>query len=231
MSGIRLGVLAVQGDVAENVSSLEASAAELGMGEATAVSAVKGPKDIAGLDGLVIPGGESTTIGRMSQDNGLLERIRQMASSGMPVLGICAGMVLLASRASDRTSGRTEQPLLGLLDVDLERNSFGRQRRSFEADVQLDPIGIPRCRGVFIRAPAILPAATTTTTTGGGPGGVEVLARLDERIVAVRRENVIGISFHPELAGDLGVHRYFIGLAEEYRRRRQQQERQPPPPQ
>ncbi len=197
---MRLGVLAVQGDVAENISSLEDSAGQLGL-EAD-VSAVKTPGQIEGLDGLVIPGGESTTMGRLSLANGALEQIRQKVASGMPALGICAGMVLLAGRASDRVVGKTGQPLLELLDIEIERNSFGRQRQSFEADVSMNPIGIQSFRGVFIRAPAILSAAPD----------VEPIAKLNEKTVAVKRGGIIGTSFHPELTEDLAVHRYFVGL-------------------
>lgn len=200
----RIGVLAVQGDVAENVSSLRASAAELGLG--AGVAPVTTPGEIASLDGLVIPGGESTTIGRMSLAGGSLDMIRQRAASGMPVLGICAGMVLLAGSASDRVVGGTEQPLLDLLpDVKLERNSFGRQRQSFEADISLDPIGIPNYRGVFIRAPAIISHPSSGT-------GAEPIAWLGGKTVAVKKGNIVGVSFHPELTEDLAVHRYFTGL-------------------
>lgn len=205
---LRLGVLAIQGDVAENLYSLEASAGELNL-DAT-VTAVKTPGEISGLDGLVIPGGESTAIGRLSLANGSLEAIRQKAESGMPVLGICAGMVLLADRARDKTVGNTGQPLFGLLDIELERNSFGRQSQSFEADVSMDPIGVSKYRGVFIRAPAIVSKSDS----------IKEIARLDERTVAVRRENIVGTSFHPELADDLAVHRYFVGLVRDSVRQR-----------
>lgn len=197
---LNLGVLAVQGDVAENMSSLEDSVAELG--EPASVAAVKTPEQIGELDGLVIPGGESTTIGRLSLVNGSLKRIKQKIESGMPVLGICAGMVMLANRTSDRTVGKTEQPLFDLLDMELERNSFGRQKRSFEADISMDSIGIPRFAGVFIRAPAILSVGS----------GIESVAKLGEKTVAVKKGNIIGTSFHPELSGDLAVHKYFVGL-------------------
>ena len=205
---LRLGVLAIQGDAAENVSSLRDSAAELG--EDASVGAVKSPGEVSGLDGLVIPGGESTAIGQLSLTNGSLARIKQRAESGMPVLGICAGMVLLASRASDpAAAGGTGQPLLGILDIEIERNSFGRQRQSFEADVSMEAIGIPSFRGIFIRSPAVASA----------PSGAEPLALLDKKIVAVRKGNVVGTSFHPELTGDLAVHKYFVSLARESKRR------------
>ena len=199
----KIGILAIQGDVAENASSLEASIADLEQ-DAT-VHVVRTPEEISAMDGLVIPGGESTTIGQLSLVNGSQKIIRQKVESGMPVLGICAGMILLAGNATDRVVGKTEQPLLGFLDIELERNSFGRQRQSFEADISMDSIGIPSYRGVFIRAPAVSSASDD----------VEVLARLNEKIVAIKKGNIIGTSFHPELTDDLAVHKYFAGLVKE----------------
>ena len=198
----KIGILAVQGDVAENVSSLVASIADLNQ-DAT-VHVVKTPEEISQMDGLVIPGGESTTIGQMSLVNGSQKVIKQKVESGMPVLGICAGMVLLASNASDKVVGKTEQPLFDFLDIEIERNSFGRQRESFEANISMDPIGISNYNGVFIRAPAISSA-----------GDVEVLAKYNEKIVAIKKGNIIGTSFHPELTDDLAVHKYFVNLVKE----------------
>ncbi|MFB5635586.1 MAG: pyridoxal 5'-phosphate synthase glutaminase subunit PdxT [Nitrosopumilus sp.] len=197
---LKLGVLAIQGDVAENVSSLENSVTELNQ-DAT-VNIVKTPEEISQLDGLIIPGGESTTIGQLSLVNGSLKEIKQKVESGMPVLGICAGMVLLANNASDKVIGKTEQPLFGFLDVDLERNSFGRQRESFEANISMDSIGISNYNGVFIRAPTITTASND----------IEVLAKLNEKIVAIKKDNIIGTSFHPELTEDLAIHKYFVNL-------------------
>ena len=200
---LKLGVLAIQGDVAENVSSLENSVSELNQ-DAT-VNVVKTPEEIAELDGLIIPGGESTTIGQLSLVNGSLKEIKQKVESGMPVLGICAGMVLLANNASDKVVGKTEQPLFDFLDVDLERNSFGRQRESFEANISLDSIGISNFNGVFIRAPTI------TTVLND----IEVLAKLNEKIIAIKKGNIIGTSFHPELTEDLAIHKYFVNLVKD----------------
>ena len=200
---LRIGVLAIQGDVAENVSSLENSITELNQ-DAT-VNIVKTPEEIAELDGLIIPGGESTTIGQLSLVNGSLKEIKQKVESGMPVLGICAGMVLLANNARDKVMGKTEQPLFDFLDVDLERNSFGRQRESFEANISMDSIGISNYNGVFIRAPTITTASND----------VEVLAKFNEKIVAIKKGNIIGTSFHPELTEDLAIHKYFVNLVKE----------------
>ena len=195
----KIGILAIQGDVIENVSSLVASIADLN--ETATVHVVKTPEEISEMDGLVIPGGESTTIGQMSLVNGALKEVKSKVESGMPVLGICAGMVLLANNASDKVVGKTEQPLFDFLDVTLERNSFGRQKQSFEANVSMDSIGISNYNGVFIRAPAISSA-----------GDVEVLAKLDDKVVAIKKGNIIGTSFHPELTEDLAVHKYFVKL-------------------
>ena len=200
---LKLGVLAIQGDVAENVSSLENSVTELNQ-DAT-VKVVKTPEEIAELDGLLIPGGESTTIGQLSLVNGALKEIKQKVESGMPVLGICAGMVLLANNASDKIVGKTEQPLFDFLDISLERNSFGRQGESFETNISMDSIGISNYNGVFIRAPTITTASND----------VEVLAKFNEKIVAIKKGNIIGTSFHPELTEDLAIHKYFVNLVKE----------------
>lgn len=200
---LKLGVLAIQGDVAENISSLKNSVTELNQ-DAT-VNVVKTPEEISQLDGLIIPGGESTTIGQLSLVNGSLKEIKQKVESGMPVLGICAGMVLLANNASDKVIGKTEQPLFGFLDINLERNSFGRQRESFEANISMDSIGISNYNGVFIRAPTITTASND----------IEVLAKFNEKIVAIKKGNIIGTSFHPELTEDLAIHKYFVNLVKD----------------
>ena len=189
---VTIGVLGVQGDVAENVAAVRAGiGAGNGGGGADTADVVSTADGIGRLDGLVIPGGESTVIGRMALAGGMLNKIKERALAGMPVLGVCAGMVLLSKSARDRVVGATGQPLLGLLDAAVERNSFGRQRDSFEADLSMEACGIPRIRGVFIRSPAIIEAG----------GGVVELARLGGRIVAARQGNVVGTSFHPELGG------------------------------
>lgn len=190
---VSVGVLGLQGDVAENVAAARAGlGAGNGGGRGDSALAVSTPGGLDRIDGLVIPGGESTVIGRMALAGGMVDRIKERALAGMPVLGVCAGMVMLAKSARDRVVGPTGQQLLGLLDVAVERNSFGRQRDSFEADLSMEACGIPRIRGVFIRSPAIIEA---------GAGVVE-LARLGARIVAARQGNVVGTSFHPELGGE-----------------------------
>ena len=150
---LNIGVLAIQGDVTENFLSVMASLSELGVDGA--VSQVKTAEQISKLDGLIIPGGESTMIGQMSLVNGALKTIKEKIESGMPVFGICAGMILLSKNSKDRVVGDVEQPLLDLLDVKIERNSFGRQKDSFEAEISLESIGISSFNGVFIRAPSV----------------------------------------------------------------------------
>lgn len=199
-TGINIGVLAVQGDVAENIAATRMALDELGI--EGIVTEVKTPEQISDLNGLVIPGGESTVIGTLSLVNGSLKKIKEKIASGMPVLGTCAGMIVLSKKAKDRIVGEMDQPLLDYLDVKIERNAFGRQRDSFEADISLEKIGIPTYRGVFIRAPSVI-------ETGKG---VEVISKFNEKIVAVKQGNIIGTSFHPELTGDLSIHKYFVDL-------------------
>ena len=200
MSGINIGVLAIQGDVAENIMATKMALEELGL--EGIVNEVKTPEQISELDGLVIPGGESTVIGTLSLVNGSLKKIKEKIASGMPVFGICAGMILLSKKAKDRVMGDMDQPLLDYLDVKIERNAFGRQKDSFESDISMDKIGISNFPGVFIRAPSILEAGKD----------VQVLSKFNEKIIAVKQGNVIGTSFHPELTGDISLHKYFVNI-------------------
>lgn len=200
MNGLNIGVLAVQGDVAENITATKMAMEELGIDGI--VNEIKYPEQISELDGMIIPGGESTVIGQLSLVNGSLKKIKEKIASGMPVLGICAGMILLSKKVKDRVVGDMEQPLLDLLDVKIERNTFGRQRDSFESEISMEKIGIPKFHGVFIRAPSIV-------ETGKN---VDVISKFNEKIVAVKQGNIIGTSFHPELTDDLSLHKYFVNL-------------------
>jgi len=199
---LTVGVLSIQGDVEENLLSAKAAIYELGID--IKVIEVKTPDEISSLDGLIIPGGESTTIGQLSLVNGSLKILKEKIENGMPVLGICAGMIMLSKTASDRIVGKTDQPLLDILDITLERNSFGRQKESFEASVSLDSINISKFNGVFIRAPSISDVDSD----------VEILSKFNEKIVAVKKGNVIGTSFHPELTQDVSLHKYFVNLVQ-----------------
>lgn len=198
---LTVGVLSVQGDVQENVRASRQALADLEI-DGTVVP-VKTTRAISGVDAMVIPGGESTTIGRLSLAGDVLTSLAERIRSGLPTLGICAGLILLSSTVVDRQLGKTDQPLLGVLDIRLERNSFGRQRDSFEAALSMEPLGIPEFKGVFIRAPSISTVSPE----------VEAVATIDGRIVAVKKQNIVGTSFHPELAGDAAVHRYLVDMA------------------
>ena len=183
-----IGVLALQGAFIEHVRALE------GLGVAT--REVRQRKDLAGLDGLIIPGGESTTIGKLLDLLGLTEPVRELGRAGLPIWGTCAGMILLA-----RDAGRP-QTLLGLLDIGVRRNAFGAQLDSFEAALPIPALGPAPFPAVFIRAPLI---------DRLGPG-VSPLATLpDGAIVAAERDNLLVTAFHPELTGDTRLHEYFVG--------------------
>jgi len=198
-----VGILALQGDVTENFMATMAALHDAGI-DAT-VSQVKTPDQISKLDGLIIPGGESTMMGQLSMVNGAMNALKELIDGGTPVFGICAGMILLSKNSKDRVMGSTEQPLLDMLDVEIERNSFGRQKDSFQAEISLDPIGISSFQGVFIRAPAIL-------TSGSN---VEVLSKFNEKIIAVKQGNILATSFHPELTQDVSLHKYFVEMIKE----------------
>lgn len=203
MRNLNIGILSIQGDVAENGASMKAALEELG--QTGNLIKVKTPEQLSKLDGLIIPGGESTVIGQLSLINGLLKQLKEKIESGMPVFGICAGLILLSKNAEDRIVGNTDQPLLDLLDVKVERNSFGRQRDSFEAKVSLEPLNISSFHGVFIRAPSISDVGSD----------VEVLSKFNEKIVAVKQGNIIATSFHPELTTDISLHKYFVKIIQQ----------------
>jgi len=200
MSDIKVGVLSLQGDVAENIASTKTALSELD--KTGTVIEVKTPEQISELDGLIIPGGESTMIGQLSLINGSLKKIKEKIEAGMPVLGICAGLILLSKKAKDRVVGDTDQPLLDLLDVQVERNSFGRQRDSFEGEISMDSLNIPKLNGVFIRAPSI----------GELGDKAEIVSKFNEKIVAVKQGNILATAFHPELTEDVSLHKYFVNM-------------------
>ncbi|MBT7920100.1 MAG: pyridoxal 5'-phosphate synthase glutaminase subunit PdxT [Nitrosopumilus sp.] len=198
---LNLGVLSIQGDILENILSVQSAINALDINGT--VTSVRTPDEISQVDGLIIPGGESTTIGQLSLANGTLKILKEKIEQGMPVLGICAGMVMLSKTAQDKVVGKIDQPLLEILDIKLERNSFGRQRESFETDISLTSLGIPTFNGVFIRAPSISDVGSD----------VEILSKFNEKIIAVKKDNIIGVAFHPELTTDTSLHKYFVNLA------------------
>jgi 5'-phosphate synthase pdxT subunit len=192
MAPHRVGVLALQGDFKEHIEVLTRI-------EGVNPVEVRLPKDLEGLRGLIIPGGESTTIGKLMVDFDLLEPIRQRALHGMPLWGTCAGLIVMAREIV----GGTDQPLLGLMDVRVRRNAFGRQVDSFEADLFIPSLGEQPFHAVFIRAPYIEAVGHS----------VEVLASLpDGTVVAARQGNLLGTSFHPELTEDTRFHEYFLAM-------------------
>ncbi len=196
---MRVGVIGVQGDVSEHVDAVARAIREFGFsGEAFPVRRVA---ELDRADALTIPGGESTTISKLLQKLGLFDKIvRRAREGGMPVLGTCAGCILLAKRGGDQAD-KTATRLLGLMDMAVDRNAFGRQRESFEAELQVDGLDTP-FRGVFIRAPGILETW----------GDCKPLARYRGRIVLARQAHFIGAAFHPELSGDLRIHRWFLDM-------------------
>ena len=183
-----IGVLAVQGAFAEHIAALQ----RLGVG----TREVRVPADLEGLDGLIIPGGESTAIGKLLEDFGLLGPLRELVRGGLPVYGTCAGAILLAKDIGD-----FNQPLLGTMDLQVERNAFGRQLQSFETDLRVAPLGEAPFRAIFIRAPAIRRA---------GPSVERLAALEDGTVVAARQDGLLVTCFHPELSGDDRFHRYFL---------------------
>jgi pyridoxal 5'-phosphate synthase pdxT subunit len=184
------GVLAYQGDVREHLRALAAVGAD--------PREVRTLTDLDGIAGLVVPGGESTVIGKLAARFGLLEPLRERARAGLPVFGTCAGMIFLAREVEG-----PPQDLLGVLDVRVRRNAFGRQVASFEAEFDVKGVDGGPVSAAFIRAPWVAEA---------GPE-VEVLAEVDGKVVAVRQGNLLATSFHPELSGELRLHRWFVDLA------------------
>ncbi|WP_093466133.1 pyridoxal 5'-phosphate synthase glutaminase subunit PdxT [Streptomyces melanosporofaciens] len=186
-----IGVLALQGDVREHFAALTAAGAT--------PRQVRRPEELAEVEALVIPGGESTTMSKLAVIFGLLGPLRERVRAGMPVYGTCAGMIMLADKILD---GRDDQETIGGIDMIVRRNAFGRQNESFEARVDIEGIDGGPVEGVFIRAPWV-------ESVGGD---AEVLATFDGHTVAVRQGNVLATSFHPELTGDHRVHKLFVDL-------------------
>jgi len=187
---MRIGVLAVQGAFVEHIAALHKLKVE--------ALPVRLPAELVGVDGLIIPGGESTSISRLMLEYDLASKIRNLAERGLAIMGTCAGMILLAREPSD-----PKVRPLGLMDITVKRNAFGRQRESFEAELIIPALGEKPFPGVFIRAPIIEQAN----------GSTEVLTRLDNgTIVAARQERLLASAFHPELTDDLRFHKYFVDI-------------------
>lgn len=191
-----VGVLSLQGDVREHLAALRAAGAE-------AVT-VRRESELQGVDGLVIPGGESTTIVKLARHFDLFEPLRRRIAEGLPTYGSCAGMILLADRILD---GTADQTTFGGIDMTVRRNAFGRQVESFEEGVEIDGVEGGPVTAVFIRAPwveSVGPAATPLATVRTGPAA--------GKVVAIRQRQLLATSFHPELTGDARVHEYFVRM-------------------
>jgi 5'-phosphate synthase pdxT subunit len=190
---MNVGILALQGSFAEHARCIHNLGAEPVL--------VRQPKDLTQIDGLIIPGGESTAICMLLERSGFFDNLRARAMEGFPIFGTCAGLIILARKIDDPPGGDHGVHPIGILNVIVRRNAFGRQLNSFEDDVIFTGVGDPPFRAIFIRAPMILEADT----------GVHVLSRLnDNRIIAVEQGNLMATAFHPELTGDLRIHEYFF---------------------
>ncbi|MFO8050684.1 MAG: pyridoxal 5'-phosphate synthase glutaminase subunit PdxT [Thermoplasmatota archaeon] len=197
MDSLKVAVIGLQGDVEEHIKAFQNAFSKLGMkGE---IVWARRPADMLGVDGVVLPGGESTTISKLVTRFELRDIIKAMASEGSPVLGTCAGCVLLA-KEGDELVRRTGTELLGLMDMEVNRNAFGPQRESFEADVRIENIGT--YPGVFIRAPLITKVW----------GSCRAIGTLGEKMVLARQDNLLAASFHPELTEDIRFHEMFIDM-------------------
>lgn len=186
-----IGVVALQGAVREHIQTVRRLGVE--------AQEIRTPRQLEGVEGVILPGGESTTLGKLMERIGLDRALREFAAAGKPVLGTCAGMILMARAVEEFT-----QPLLGLMDVVVRRNAFGRQVESFEQDLEIFGLDGKKFRAVFIRAPYI---------TEAGPQ-VEVMAEVDGHGVLARQGKLVAAAFHPELTDDLRLHRMFVGMAE-----------------
>ncbi|MDD9153025.1 pyridoxal 5'-phosphate synthase glutaminase subunit PdxT [Plantibacter flavus] len=193
----RVGVLALQGDFREHAAVLTGLGAD--------VSLIRRPSELTGIDGLVLPGGESSVMDKLARSFDLAGPLREAITAGLPVYGTCAGLILLADRILDGIAG---QQSLGGLDVSVRRNAFGSQLDSFETDLSIPVLGDPPVHAVFIRAPVVEAAGPAVTPLASLPDG---------RMVAVEQGNLLGTSFHPEVTGDTRFHAYFLDKVERSR--------------
>jgi 5'-phosphate synthase pdxT subunit len=207
---VTIGILGLQGDIEENITAAEVALQH--MKARGTVKAVRYSEEFEIVDGLILPGGESTVISNLIAIRGnALQTIKRRISNGMPVMGTCAGMIMLSKHAYDRVVGETKQQLMHSLDIVVERNAFGRQNDSFEADLEIPLLGTDTFRGIFIRSPIVKEIGV----------GVDQIAKFDDNIVAVKQNNIIGTAFHPELAGDDRFHRHFVKMVIEFKKANQ----------
>ncbi|MBP2624399.1 MAG: pyridoxal 5'-phosphate synthase glutaminase subunit PdxT [Nitrosopumilaceae archaeon] len=204
MNYFNVGVLSIQGDIAENVSAVQKSIKKLNY--RGIVNEINNDKHISKLDGLIIPGGESTTIAKLSMIDKLLKKLQNKINDGMPIFGICAGLILLSKYINDKKIGPTNQLHMDLLDIEVERNYFGRQKDSFESYIEILLPKMIKTKGIFIRSPRIKKVGN----------GVQILSKLNNNIIAVRQNNILATSFHPELTHDTILYEYFISMIQQH---------------
>jgi 5'-phosphate synthase pdxT subunit len=198
LTGLKIGILDLQGDIEEHEKAVLQACRKMGL--ECIVTRVKNTESLNSVDCIIISGGESTVIGGLLYRSGLLPELRRRICNGLPVLGTCAGLVLLAKKVRDRVLGEAGQQTLGVLDAEVERNHFGRQRESFESFLRIPSIGEEPFKAVFIRAPVVLSVWNNT----------EVLATLNDEKVFVKEDNILATSFHPELTEDARIHEFFL---------------------
>ena len=195
---MKIAIIALQGAFTEHADALKKAAKELDV--KCDIILAKSNNDLEDVSGIVLPGGESTTINKLLTETGMDKKIKQLAEKDIPILATCAGMIIISSAGDDqcKKTGR----LLGLIDMTVNRNAFGSQKDSFEKELDIKDIG--KVNAIFIRAPAV---------TEVRDKDAEILAKISEKIVAVRKKNILALAFHPELTGDTKIHRYFLELA------------------
>lgn len=198
MKELTIGIVGMQGDVEEHKASVEHAFRDMDL--SGDIKWVRSAKQIVSIDGLIIPGGESTVIGNILSSRQMFQPIKDLVCKGLPVFGTCAGLIILAKKNYDKVVGEKEQPKLGVMNVTVERNSFGRQKESFETELEIQKLGNKKFKGVFIRAPSIIEVGSD----------VQILSKLNDLAVAVQEGNIIGTTFHPELICDIRLHKYFL---------------------
>jgi 5'-phosphate synthase pdxT subunit len=191
VSNLKIGVIGIQGAVSEHLDILKKCGCESVW--------IRKLRELETVNALILPGGESTTISRLMIESNLFERVKELGKQGMPIYGTCAGLVLLAKEGCEQVE-RTNQELLGLMDMKVSRNAFGSQRESFEAEIEIDGIG--KYPGIFIRAPAI----------DNVWGSCKAISKFEDKIVAAKADNLLATSFHPELSGDRRIHEFFLDM-------------------
>jgi 5'-phosphate synthase pdxT subunit len=205
---VTIGILGLQGDIEENMTAAKDALEHMKV--RGTVKAVSYSEEFEKIDGLILPGGESTVMSNLiAIQGGALQTIKRRISNGMPTMGTCAGMIMLSKRAYDRVVGETKQQLMHNLDIVVERNAFGRQNDSFEANLEIPILGSGTFRGIFIRSPIVREVGT----------GVDKIAKFENDVVAVKQKNIIATAFHPELAGDNRLHRHFIKMIIEFKKK------------